>query len=130
LEYNEWNNTLSGSEKKEKGKYWGLVASFEIECKGQNPHLTTEDVLKALHLSSGLFGPAREVLLHDFDLTKCTRATRRAIFTPKEDSLLLKGQYLNSKSLASILERVDFLGIEPQPESQLAQMIRNQIYEN
>jgi hypothetical protein len=130
LEYNQWNDSLSGLEKKEKGKYWGLMASFEIECRSQNPSLTTEDVRKALYFSSGIFAPAREILLNDFDLTKCTPAMRMAIFTPSEDSLLQGGKYVQFKELATILDRLEFLGIEPQPTSELGQMISNQIYEN
>jgi hypothetical protein len=126
-DYMEWNKTLSGKEMADKSTYWGMISSTFVELKRQIPELRQDDVLKALYVTSGLHEPAKDLLRNDFDLKKCQGYNSKRIFTPRDDYLLNQGRYPPNKTHEAVLERIEFLGIQVESTSKLAQMIRNKI---
>ena len=103
----KWDENLSAHELKQKAQYWDQISAYRQEFARKSQ----KDVLTALYMTSGLFSPARKLLLADFDPEKLDKETLKRIFDAEDDSCLIKGQNLLTKNPQAVVERQQFLGI-------------------
>ena len=88
-----------------------MAIKYHLSISNLASRFPVEKVLKALHMSSGLFAPAQALLQAGFHVDQLTLAQKDYIYLPEQDDCLKRGQSLVSHSVASIARRQDFLGI-------------------